>query len=187
MRKNILLIHQAFFKPISSIFWDRGINGAGWGNFVESIASSTLTWHDSVHRTLFALHDLDGCHSRNIALWVNIWSVQMVSFVWAKPVATDLLVIRIRWPFAAKPAAYWVMKKWRFLSADARFDLILGLITNIRNVFIFTRVAYITWVGLRLAISLDSCLYCEDVIKPKLIYDVLMRPKIRPKRLSTSN
>ncbi len=29
-----------------------------------------------------------------------------------------------------------------------------------------------------LPISLDSCLSCEDVIKSKLVYAVLMRPKI---------
>ncbi len=34
-----------------------------------------------------------------------------------------------------------------------------------------------------LLISLDSCPYCEDVIKSKLVYTVLMRPKIRPKHV----
>ncbi len=32
-------------------------------------------------------------------------------------------------------------------------------------------------------ISLDSCLCYEDVIKSKLVYTVLMRPKIRPKHM----
>ncbi len=32
-----------------------------------------------------------------------------------------------------------------------------------------------------------SCLYGEDVIKSKLIYGVLMRPKIRPKHVPTLN
>ncbi len=35
-----------------------------------------------------------------------------------------------------------------------------------------------------LLISLDSCLCCEDVIKSKLVYTVLMRPKIWPKHVS---
>ncbi len=35
-----------------------------------------------------------------------------------------------------------------------------------------------------LLISLDSCLCCEDVIKSKLVYTVLMRPKIRPKNVA---
>ncbi len=39
------------------------------------------------------------------------------------------------------------------------------------------------WVDLWLPISLVSCLCCEDVIKSKLIYTVLMRPKISPKRM----
>ncbi len=33
-----------------------------------------------------------------------------MSIEWAKPVATELLVIRMSRPFAAKPAANWVMK-----------------------------------------------------------------------------
>ncbi len=51
---------------------------------------------------------------RNIALRVSIWSVQMMSFEWAKPVATELLVIRMSRPFAAKPAANWVMENYFF-------------------------------------------------------------------------
>ncbi len=35
-----------------------------------------------------------------------------------------------------------------------------------------------------LPISLDSCLCCEDVIKSKLVYAVLMRLKIWPKHMS---
>ncbi len=38
------------------------------------------------------------------------------------------------------------------------------------------RVSYITRVGLLLPISLDSCLYYEDVINSKLSYGILMRP-----------
>ncbi len=33
-------------------------------------------------------------------------------------------------------------------------------------------------------IDLRSCLCCEDVIKSKLVFTVLMRPKIRPKDVS---
>ncbi len=36
-------------------------------------------------------------------------------------------------------------------------------------------------IDLWLPISLDSCLCCEDVMKSKLVYIVLMIPKIRPK------
>ncbi len=39
-----------------------------------------------------------------------------------------------------------------------------------------------SWIWL--PISLDSCLCCEDVIKSKVVYAVLMRLKIRPKRMS---
>ncbi len=35
----------------------------------------------------------------------------MMSIEWAKPVATELLVIRMSRPFAAQSAANWVMKK----------------------------------------------------------------------------
>ncbi len=35
----------------------------------------------------------------------------MMSIKWVKPVATELLVTRMSRPFAAKPAANWVMKK----------------------------------------------------------------------------
>ncbi len=56
--------------------------------------------------------------------------------------ATGLLVIRLSRPFAAKPAANWVIKR------------------------------------------LFRCLCCEDVIKSKLVYTVLMRPKIRPEHVS---
>ncbi len=45
-------------------------------------------------------------------------------------------------------------------------------------------MANFTWVDLWLPISLDSCLCCEDVTKSKLVYTVLMRPKIRPKQVS---
>ncbi len=40
----------------------------------------------------------------------------MVSIEWAKPVATELLVIRMSQPFAAKPAAIWVMKRWFYMA-----------------------------------------------------------------------
>ncbi len=53
----------------------------------------------------------------------------------------------------------------------------------IYDIDVFTRVVYITWDGLWLPVRLNSCLYCEDVIKSKLIYGVLMRPKIRPKHV----
>ncbi len=33
-------------------------------------------------------------------------------YEWAKPVVTEIPVIRLRRPFAAEPAANWVMKKW---------------------------------------------------------------------------
>ncbi len=42
---------------------------------------------------------------RNIALRVSIWPVQIMSFLWAESVATELLAIRRSRPFAAKPAA----------------------------------------------------------------------------------
>ncbi len=48
----------------------------------------------------------------------------------AKPVATEILVIRMSLPFAAKPAANWVMKKCFVHGADACFGLILGLIST---------------------------------------------------------
>ncbi len=35
----------------------------------------------------------------------------MMSIEWAKPEATELLVIRMSRPFVAKPAANWVMEK----------------------------------------------------------------------------
>ncbi len=57
----------------------------------------------------------------------------------------------------------------------------------LRRIYLFTRVAYITWVGLWLLISLASCLYCEDAIKSKIIYSVLIRLKIRPKHMSALN
>ncbi len=41
--------------------------------------------------------------------------------------------------------------------------------------------------GLWLLVSLDSCLYCEDFIKPNIIYSALIRPKIRPKHASALN
>ncbi len=56
---------------------------------------------------------------RNIALRVSIWSVEMMSFEWAKHVATGLLVIRLSRPFAAKSAANWVMKREVFYMALA--------------------------------------------------------------------
>ncbi len=59
----------------------------------------------------------------------------MMSIKWAKPVATGLLVIRLSRPFAAKPAANWVMKRWfltwRWVTADTCFSLILGLISTV--------------------------------------------------------
>ncbi len=44
---------------------------------------------------------------RNIVLRAIIWSVQMMSFIWAKPVTTELLVVRT----GTNPAANRVMKK----------------------------------------------------------------------------
>ncbi len=48
----------------------------------------------------------------------------MMSFEWAKPVATEQLVIRLSRPFAAKPAANRAMKMG--------FNMALG---NCRHVF----------------------------------------------------
>ncbi len=78
----------------------------------------------------------------------------------------------------AKQVAYPLTLSWK---------KIISLGERCSGVYRFTRVAYITRVGLWLPISLDSCLCCEEVIKPKVIYGVLMRPKIRPKRASALN
>ncbi len=44
----------------------------------------------------------------------------MMSIEWAKLVATELLVIRMSRPFAAKPGVNWVMKKfWLLISLDS--------------------------------------------------------------------
>ncbi len=56
------------------------------------------------------------CIRWSITLQVSIRSNQMMSFEWAKPVATELLVIRMSKPFAAKPAANWVMKKCFYMA-----------------------------------------------------------------------
>ncbi len=40
----------------------------------------------------------------------------MMSIEWAKPVATELLVIRMSRPFAAKSAANWVIKKCFYMA-----------------------------------------------------------------------
>ncbi len=71
---------------------------------------------------------------------------------------------------------------WSWSNAHLESDVLTYI-----YIYIFTRVAYIILHGLWLPISLDSCLYCEDVIKSKLIYSVLMRPEIRPKHVSTPN
>ncbi len=53
----------------------------------------------------------------NIALRVKKLIKSNDEYLWAKPVATGLLVIRLSRPFAAKSAANWVMKSgvstWR--------------------------------------------------------------------------
>ncbi len=58
----------------------------------------------------------------------------MMSIEWVKPVAVELLVMRMNKPFAAKPAANRVMKRkvftCRWLTADICFGLILGLIST---------------------------------------------------------
>ncbi len=74
-----------------------------------------------------------------------------------------------------------------FVMAGLMDDQVLTRRAMFRRIYIFTRVAYITRIGMWFPISLDSCLYCEDVIKPKLIYRVLMRPKTRPTHVSALN
>ncbi len=84
---------------------------------------------------------------------------------------------------------------WRVVSVPqvwpiqySSFELIkFSLRGRCSDLYKFTRAAYITSVGLWLPISLDSFLYCENIKKPKLIYTVLMRFKIRPKRASALN
>ncbi len=49
--------------------------------------------------------------------YTQLGSEQMMSTEWAEPVATELLVIGMSRPFAAKPAASWVMKKCFFYMA----------------------------------------------------------------------
>ncbi len=74
-----------------------------------------------------------------------------------------------------------------FVMAGLMDDQVLTRRAMFRRIYIFTRVAYITRIGMWFPISIDSCLYCEDVTKPKLIYSVLMRPTIRPKHVSALN
>ncbi len=83
------------------------------------------------------MHDYRCYILLSIAPRVSVWSNQMMSIEWANPVALGLPVIRMIWPFAAKPAANGVMLTRRAMLR--------------RN--IFTRVAYITWFGLWLPIS----------------------------------
>ncbi len=79
-------------------------------------------------------------------------------------------------PRTAKPNVWPISTHHLILSnVDSESDA--------QSYILFTRVAWITWVDLWLLISLDSCLCCEDVIKSKLVYTVLMRPKIRPKHV----
>ncbi len=55
----------------------------------------------------------------------------MMSIEWAKPVVTELLVLRMSRPFAAKPAANRVRKSVFtrcLLGVDTCYGLILGLI-----------------------------------------------------------
>ncbi len=55
----------------------------------------------------------------------------MMSIEWAKPVVTELLIIRISRPFAAKPAANRVMGKCFYMVfIRYRHGLILGLIST---------------------------------------------------------
>ncbi len=51
----------------------------------------------------------------------------MLSVKWAKPVATELLVVRMRRPFAAKPAVDWVMKECFFYMELIKCRHVLGL------------------------------------------------------------
>ncbi len=53
---------------------------------------------------------------------MSIWPGQMISFERAKPVTTELLVIRMSRPFAAKPAANRVMMNRFFTWLYAGID-----------------------------------------------------------------
>ncbi len=53
------------------------------------------------------------------------------------------------------------------------------------GIYLLARVACITRVDLWLPISLDFCIGCDDVIKSKQIYSLLMMPEIRPKHVNT--
>ncbi len=48
----------------------------------------------------------------------------------------------------------------------------------VQTLYILVIYAYIAWVVLWFPISLDSWLYCENVVKSKLLYSVLMGPKL---------
>ncbi len=76
--------------------------------------------------------------------------------------------------------ALWVNSSNAHLESDVLTHMYI-------YIYIFARVSYISWVGLWLPIGLDSCLYCDDAIKSKLIYGILTRPKIRPKRACALN
>ncbi len=81
----------------------------------------------------------------------------------------------------------WLVVPWPQVWPINTHHLILSNFhseSDVQSYILFTRVAWITWVDLWLLISLDSCLCCEDVIKSKLVYTVLMRPKIRQKHVS---
>ncbi len=91
--------------------------------------------------------------------------------------ATGLLVIRLSRPFTAKWAANWVMMRPKIrpkhMSAVSQ--------RHVKNLLFMTQLAAVAPVW---PINTHLCLCCEDVIKSKLVYAVLMRPKIRPKYMS---
>ncbi len=131
--------------------------GHQWHGFAVQFKQSKVLWRGVSMKTLLVWRSKAPL-CQNIVLRVSIWSVQMSFQKW---VLKGLLILMTS---SSVAKGFGPFKTYHL---------------NWSNAHIFTRI------GLWLPISLDSCPYCEDVIK--LIYDVLTRPKIRPKHAPTPN